>query len=316
MNDTTRKTAHRRQHPRQPGTPPRTRLFDDSRRMPRAVIKGQDSSRYRDVYHTVMTAPWWLFFLGVFGIFILVNVFFAALYLLDPHGIQNARPGSFWDAFLFSVQTIGSENGSMLAKSNYAYVIVTFEAFFAILNLAVVTGATFARFSKPYARIVFSKVAVIAPFDGAHTLMFRAANQRGNQILDASISVSFARQVTTLEGITMRRFEEIELVRSRTPLFGLSWTVMHKIDEKSPLYGYTHEQLEDMEFEIIVLLSGTDDTLADVIYARHSYTSDEIVTDRRFVDVISISASGRRIVDLSRFHDTEPLSLEPADASG
>jgi inward rectifier potassium channel len=139
------------------------------------------------------------------------------------------------------------------------------------------------------------------------TLMFRAANQRGNQILDAAVSVSLARQVTTREGIVMRRFEELKLLRARTPLFGLSWMVMHQIDETSPLYGVTLETLRDMQVEVIILLSGTDDALAEIIYARHSYMPDEILWNRRFVDVIVLAPGGRRVVDLHHFHETQPL---------
>jgi len=106
----------------------------------------------------------------------------------------------------------------------------------------------------------------------------------------------------------MRRFEELKVQRSRSPLFALSWTIMHVIDEKSPLYGATIDQLYDMQFEILILLSGTDDTLADVIYARHAYTPDEIQMGHRFVDVISMTPNGRRMVDLNRFHETVPLS--------
>jgi inward rectifier potassium channel len=272
----------------------------------RAVIRGQDRSRWTDVYHSVLTAPWWAFFAGAASLFALVNTVFAVFYMADPRGIDHAR--GFWDYFLFSVQTIGSANYTvMLPKSVYANVVVSVEAFFGILNLALLTGVVFARFSRPFARIVFSKVAVIAPFDGHPTLMFRAANQRANQILDAAVTVSLARQVTTREGIAMRRFEELKLVRARTPLFALSWTVMHPIDEASPLHRATPESLYDAQFEIIVLLRGTDDTLADIIYARHSYMPDEILWDRRFVDVLALTPSGRRVVDLRRFHDTEPL---------
>ena len=272
----------------------------------RAVIKGQDRSRWTDVYHAVLTAPWWVFFAGAASIFALVNTIFALFYMADPHGIDRA--GGFWDYFLFSVQTIGSANYTvMMPKSIYANVVVSVEAFFGILNLALVTGVVFARFSRPFARVVFSKVALIAPFDGVPMLMFRAANQRANQILDAAVTVSLARQVTTKEGIVMRRFEELALVRARTPLFALSWTVMHAIDEASPLRGVTPASLYDSQIEIIVLLRGTDDTLADIIYARHSYMPDEILWDRRFVDVLALTPSGRRIVNLHRFHDTEPL---------
>ncbi|HEX4158400.1 MAG TPA: hypothetical protein VHY79_07975 [Rhizomicrobium sp.] len=292
-----------RKRPRRPGRP--QRLITRERQPRRALVKGQDGSQWLDLYHFILTAPWWLFFVGVAGVFAMVNTIFALLYMADPRGIQHGD--GFWDYFLFSVQTIGSANYTvMLPSSIYANVVVSVEAFFGILNLALITGVTFARFSRPFARIVFSDVAVITPFDGMPTLMFRAANQRGNQILNASISVSLARQVTTREGIVMRRFEELTLVRSRTPLFALSWTVMHQIGPTSPLYGVTFETLCDMDVEIIVLLSGTDDALADIIYARHSYTPDEILWNRRFVDVIAQTAAGRRVVDLRRFHETEP----------
>jgi inward rectifier potassium channel len=103
----------------------------------------------------------------------------------------------------------------------------------------------------------------------------------------------------------MRRFEELSLVRARSPLFALSWTVMHPIDETSPLYGVTVESLRNAQVEIIILLSGTDDAMAELIYARHSYTPDEILWNRRFVDVLALTPAGRRIVDLRHFHETE-----------
>ena len=271
------------------------------------MIKGQDHTRWTDFYHAVLTVPWAVLFLGLLAFFFLINLVFALFYMVDPNGIANARPGNFWDAFLFSVQTIGSINYSvMVPKSIYSNTIVVFEAFFGILNLALITGVVFSRFSRPYARVLFSNVAVITPFDGVPMLMFRAANQRGNQILDANMVVTFARQETTREGITMRRFQELTLVRSRSSLFALSWTVMHRIDETSPLHGATMESLIASQAELITLLSGTDETLADVIFARHSYKPDQIRWGRRFVDVLASTPRGRRVVDLTRFHETEP----------
>jgi inward rectifier potassium channel len=272
-----------------------------------AVIKGQDASRWTDFYHFVLTVPWWGFFLGMAIYFSLVNVGFALLYVADPGGILHARPGNFWDAFLFSVQTIGSINYSVMNPTSiYVNVVVVGEAFFGLLNLALVTGVVFSRFSRPYARVMFSNVAVITQFDGVPTLMFRAANQRGNQILDANMMVSFAWQQTTREGITMRRFCDLKLVRARTSLFALSWTIMHRIDEDSPLYGETPDSLKAMQAELICLLSGTDETLADQIFARHSYLPHQILWNHRLADILSVSARGRRVVDLTRFHDAVP----------
>ncbi|MDE2182037.1 MAG: ATP-sensitive inward rectifier potassium channel 10 [Alphaproteobacteria bacterium] len=271
------------------------------------VIRGQDSSRWTDFYHGVLRAPWWQFILGLAAVFLCINAVFAELYRLDPSGIAGARPGSFADAFYFSIQTFGSIGYGVLSpRTPYANMLVTAESFVALVNGALATGLVFARFSRPFARVLFSNVAVIATFEGRPTLMFRAMNQRGNQILGAGISVSFARQATTQEGIVMRRFDELSLVRSRTPLFALSWTVMHTIDETSPLYGATPTSLATQDAELIALLSGTDDTLADTIYARHVYSADQILCGQRFVDVLSFAPQGRRIIDLHRFHDTEP----------
>jgi inward rectifier potassium channel len=286
-------------------TGPRARL---------AVIKGQDYTRWKDIYHGVLTVPWSTFLLGLAGFFVAVNGIFALLYSADPHGLANARPGNFWDAFLFSVQTIGSVNYSTIVpKSAYAKSVVVAEAFIGIIYLGLVTSLMYARFSRPFARVVFSSVAVIAPFDGVPTLMFRAANQRGNSIVDASATVTLARWQITREGVAMRRFEELRLVRERSSLFALSWTVMHTIDERSPLFGITQEMLLDGEMEIVVLLSGTDETLADRIYARHVYQASTLLWNRHFVDVLSVTEKGRRVVDLTRFHDTDPVEAQFLD---
>jgi len=273
-----------------------------------AIVKGQDVSRYTDLYHGVLRAPWWLFFLGLAAVFVGTNAIFALAYMADPGGIAHARPGSFWDAFVFSAQTVGSINYSvMVPKSSYVDTVVIVEAFVGLLMLALFTGLIFARFSRPFARVVFSKVAVITPFDGVPTLMFRTANQRGNQVLDASVTVTLARQHLSSEGIAMRRFEELKLVRGRTSLFALSWTIMHRIDETSPLYGISCEEMLDKQMEIVALLSGADATMAETIYARYSYGPDDIVRDHRFVDVLSLTPRGQRVVDLNRFHDTTPI---------
>jgi inward rectifier potassium channel len=291
--------------PYKPHQAPRYSRYVATGRARRAVIKGQDSGRWTDFYHLILNAPWWMFFVELAVVFALLNAIFAWLYMMDASG---AKPSSYWDSYLFSVQTLGSMNyTSFTPRTTYANIIVSIEAFFGILIIAFSSGIIFARFARPSARVVFSKVATIVPYDGVPTLMFRAANQRGNQIFDASVYVSLARQGVSAEGMAMRRFDELRLVRSRSPLFALSWTVMHRIDETSPLHGQSIDSLLDMQAEIVVLLSGRDETVADIIYARHSYLPDEIRWHERFVDVLSITNEGRRVVNLRRFHDTEPF---------
>ena len=273
-----------------------------------AVIKGQDFGRYFDFYHGILTVSWPGFVAQLAAFFLTVNLIFAVLYMFDRGGIANARPGSFADAFFFSVQTLGTLGyGVMAPRTLYANLLVTAESFTGILIIALFTGIIFARFSRPFARLVFSKVAVVTLFEGVPTLMFRAANQRGNSILDASVSVSLASNHTTREGVSMRRFQELILVRSNNPLFALSWPVMHPIDQASPLYGLGLAEMIEHDMEIVVMLSGMDETIADRIYARHAYMAEEIHWHRRFVDVVSVTPAGQRMVDLVRFHDTQEM---------
>ncbi|HET7086610.1 MAG TPA: ion channel [Rhizomicrobium sp.] len=270
-----------------------------------AVVKGQDRGRFMDIYHNVLTVSWPWFFFQLAAAFTVINLIFGMLYVIDRNGIANARPGSFADAFFFSVQTLGTLGyGVMSPRTLYTNLLVAVESFSGILTISLFTGIIFARFSRPFARVLFSKVAVVAPFDGVPTLMFRAANQRGEAIVDASVVVNLARQHTTVEGVTMRRFQELKLTRSNNSLFALSWTIMHPIDQDSPLYGLTQEDMEAQDMEIVVMLNGLDEILADRIYARHAYWWDEIAWNRRFVDVISLTQTGHRLVDLTMFHDT------------
>jgi inward rectifier potassium channel len=277
-----------------------------------AIVKGQDRSRWTDIYHVILTMPWWAFFAGLFGFFLGISLIFAFLYLADPYALMKDRHATFWNVYLFSVETIASINFTGFSpQTTYANVIVSIEGFFSILTTALFTGAFFARFSRPFARIVFSRCALVLPFDGKPTLMFRAANQRGNSIVDAEIRLTMAKQQTSREGLVMRRFEDLKPMRQRSSLFALSWTIMHRIDRHSPLFGLTPEMWREQQIEIVVMLSGLDEALADRVYARHSYSADDIVWDHKFVDVLSVNMQGRRVVDLTRFHDTEPLCLEP-----
>ncbi len=291
------------------GEPPRPlSLVRGPRGKRLAVIRGQDSGRFTDFYYGVLTASWPVFVLQLAFLFLTVNLVFAILYAIDRGGIANARPGSFADAFFFSVQTLGTLGyGVMAPRTLYTNLLVTAESFTGILIIALFTGIIFARFSRPLARVVFSRVAVVTPFDGVPTLMFRAANQRGNSILDATVNISLASNYTTAEGVQMRRFQELKLIRSNNPLFALSWTVMHAVDPESPLYGLGLADMIERDMEIVVMLSGTDETIADRIYARHAYMAEEILWQRRFVDVVSITPAGQRMIDLGRFHDTQEL---------
>ena len=291
----------------------RPRFSNATARRKDILVLGADLGGFRDFYHGVLTMPWWGFFLSLVGVYLGANLAFAMLYSLDPGGVAGAAPQSFSDDFFFSVQTISTIGyGGMVPKSLYANIVMTAEAFTGLGIVAVATGLIFARVSRPTARVMFSRVAVITPFDGVPALMFRAANQRGNQILEAQASVNLFGQVTTSEGILMRRFQDLNLVRSRQPMFALTWTLIHLIDETSPLFGATAQSLEDDGAEIVVALNGVDEVFAQRIYARHAYLPDEIIWGRQLADVLTTDDDGNRVVNYYNFHevkgDPEPPS--------
>ncbi|HEY6418118.1 MAG TPA: ion channel [Candidatus Binataceae bacterium] len=264
---------------------------------------GDEEQLLADLYHYFLTASWPMLLLIVAALFAVVNLFFALGYFLDG-GIENARPGSFLDCFFFSVQTMATIGyGKMSPATTAANVLVSFEALFGLVGLALVTGLVFSKFARPSAKVRFSRYAVVSTRDGVPCLMFRMANLRGNQIVEASIRISIARTEVTAEGESMRRVRDLELARDHQPLFALSWTVFHPIVEGSQLFGETAASLARSAPDFILSITGFDQTFAQTIYARHVYHLDDIKWDARFVDVLVIAADGRPSVDYSHFDD-------------
>ena len=239
-----------------------------------------------------------------------LNVLFATLYLRGDGAITNARPGAFSDAFFFSVETLSTIGyGQMSPATLYGNVVMTVEALFGLTLLAVVAGLVFARVSRPTARVIFSKVAVVTPYNGIPTLSFRLANERRNQILEAQVSVTLVRDERTPEGEWMRRFYDLQLARQRSPIFAMTFTVMHPIDPASPLWNATAASLTAEAAEIVVTVTGIDETLSQAVHARTSYLAHEVVWGHRFADVFTQTEDGRLAIDYRRFHDTEPDQL-------
>ncbi len=290
-----------------------------SRLLPRVQIKVQNGrfqvvgagawySYWRDPYHLMLTLPWSGFLAFIFFSYIATNALFALFYLAGGDCIMNARAGSFLDDFFFSVQTFASIGyGELYPKTLYANIIVTIESMIGLLGLAVLTGLAFARFSRPTARVMFSRVALVAPHEGVPALSFRAANQRRNQILEAQLRVHLMRDEILANGQFMRRIYDLKLVREQSPGFMLSWLALHLIDETSPLYGLTAESMIETNASIVVSLSGIDETVSQVMHARHTYTATEIAWNHQFVDIIRHSAEGDRYIDYNYFHEVEAL---------
>ena len=294
-------------------TPPQQglRFIDRDGRVlvPRVGVQRRPLS---DLYFSLLHLPWrWLVPL-LFSVYLLIVTLFALLYRLDPHGVGNARPDVFADYFFFSVHTLATIGyGTFSPQSLWAHLLVTIEAFVGLLAMAMLTGLTFAKFSRPTARVLFSHRGVVAALDGRPTLMVRMANGRDGNVVEANLRLTLVRDVRSAEGVAMRRFYDLPLLRSWTPIFALTWTVYHVIDEDSPLYGLGAADLTASHAELVVTLSGLDETLGQSIHARFSYTPDEIVWNARFVDVIEERPEGRR-VNYARLHDVETYDEPPA----
>lgn len=290
--------------------PNRIGLNDNARTsMGRVIARGQRRHPFEDLYHFVLRCEWWQFFAIVSVMYFLANALFAVVYLLAPGAIANVRPGSFGDAFFFSVQTMATIGyGVMAPVSRFGHVVVSIEALVGTFAAALMTGVTFAKFARPTARIIFSRAAVICPRDGVPHLMFRMANWRLNQILEARLSVSLLVSERSREGDVIRRPRSLKLVRDQTPMFSLSWTVMHAIDADSPLAAPgALEALQRDNAIFILTLRGVDETLSTEVIARHTYAMRDVVPDARFCDVLTMTEDGTRVLDFERFHDTEPL---------
>ncbi|MFO0546827.1 MAG: ion channel [Polyangiaceae bacterium] len=280
---------------------------------------GLGASFREDFFHRVLEASWLTFFAGVAGGFVVVNAFFAALYLLQPGSIANARTGSFADAFFFSVQTMGTIGYGVLAPATvYAQVVVSVEALTQLLVFAVVAGMTYAKFAMPRARVMFSAKMVIGRREGARHLMFRMANARHNTIVEASLKAVLLLDTVTREGESIRVPHPIVLVRDTNAFFRLSWTASHVIDEKSPFFGENAiEELARRNPLLLLSLTGLDETITQAVHARHFYSFDDLVVGARFADIISTDADKKtRIIDYTKFDDVVLESSIPSTREG
>ena len=273
----------------------------------RVRVIGRHKAAWRDVYHRAMRLSWARFLVLGTAVFLLLNSVFAVLYSLQPAGITDLRPGSLSEAFFFSVQTLATIGyGRWAPVSTYANAVVTLETLVGVSTIALFTALAFARFARPTAQIVFSRNLVVTAFDGVPTMIMRLANERDNQILEARVSLSILRDEVTKEGAYFRRLHDLALVRDHTPVFGMTFQVMHRIDETSPLYGYSPARMEAEQVEVIALVSGLDETMMQNVHARVSYDSSEILFGRRFADLFGYLPDGTRAMDYRQFHVTVP----------
>lgn len=269
-------------------------------------VIGEKHTPLRDFYHALLRLPWWATFSVIAGVFLAANTLFATVFLLVG-GVAHAAPGSFFDAFFFSVQTMGTIGYGVLApETGAANAVVVVESITGLTLTALATGLVFAKVSLSRARVIFSNEAVICPRDGVPTLMFRMSNQRGNQIVGAEIRVALGRTEKTAEGETFYRTLDLKLQRDHLLSLSRSWVALHTIDASSPLYGETPESAVAKDVEIQVLVVGLDDISMQTVHASHRYFTGQLLWGHRHVDIVSEAEDGDVVLDLRKFHDTQP----------
>ncbi len=256
-----------------------------------------------NLYHIMLSMTWRTFLALVLLLYFVSNIVFGALYasfgstaLVDTSAEPMAN--LFIRGFFFSVQTFATIGyGTIHPVGIVPNLLVTIESYYSLLANALITGVVFARFARPTAKVLFSKVAVIAPYQGMEGLMFRLVNGRSNQLIEVEVKVMFARFVNE-NGKPTRRFDFLELERNKVAFFPLSWTVVHPIDEDSPLRGLTQQDLIRTDAELLILLTATDETFAQTVHTRSSYKPQEIRCGHKFVTIYN------------KVEDGEPISID------
>jgi inward rectifier potassium channel len=269
------------------------------------ITEGLHLNFWADISHRCMTASWPAFIGGAVLVFIAFNAVFASFYWIGDQPISSVPGGAYIDYLYFSIETLSTAGyGDMHPQTHYGHFIAAVELFTGIFSMSLMTGLIFARFSRPNARLLFADNPVISNHEGKPTLMVRFANERHNVIGNATAKLWLLRNVVSLEGQSFRRFYELPLVRSEHPALALSWTLYHVIDEESPLYGLTADDLDAAKVSLVVVVSGYDVVAAQTVHARKSYDYSDIRFGHRYADILDTSEDGRLRIDYGRFHDT------------
>ena len=270
----------------------------------RAVKLGAPSA-ISDLYYATMEMNWPSFIGLTALVFLLLNLLFGLIYAALPGTIANMPPGSIADGFFFSVETLGTVGyGNMAPVTRLGHSIAALEILVGLFFSATMTGLIFARFSRPRASLMFSKVAVIGRFEGQRALMVRLASLRTRPLAGATAQMSWLERSRSPEGRIMRRLVNLPLVRATNPTMGLSWTIAHVIEEDSVMLAAL---LGNDPFTLTVTVSGLDTLLASQSIGGHAYQRGDILIDHDYVDVIS-DVEGIIQLDLSRFHDAVPVT--------
>ncbi|MDB5104264.1 MAG: ion transporter [Fibrobacteres bacterium] len=267
-----------------------------------------------NIYQELIKQTWPRFILTVLCFYVAVNMLFSLLYMaigvrhlagLDTSSVSNR----FWDAFFFSAQTLTTVGYGRISPVGFiTSMTAAFESLAGLMGFALATGLLYARFSRPQARMLFSKNALISPYRGGTALMFRVANGRRNEMIETEIQVALS--LPAPDG--KRRFYDLPLERRSINFFPLSWTVVHPIDAESPLYGMGAEHFKDAG-EIFIQMKSFDDVFSQTLYIRSSYRFEDIVYGASFTFIFGRNERGATTIDLHRLDEHEPAELPLLD---
>ncbi|HEX7386987.1 MAG TPA: ion channel [Castellaniella sp.] len=273
------------------------------------IIKGLANRRFwNDLYHHAISASWPTFFISAGLLFLLLNLCFGTLYWVDGSAITKLTSHSFSDAFFFSVETLATVGyGEMHPQTLYGHIVSAVEMFSGISSVALLTGLTFARFSRPRARFLFAQHAVVHPVNGVPTLVMRVANERQDVILKATARLFLMRMDTSTEGVKVYRAIALKLVSDIHPELSLGWSVMHVIDEQSPLHDMSSEALTAIDSSLILIIEGVDEATSQPMLARHRWQPEEIRWNQQYRNMVHLGEDGAEIIDFTAFHDSSPL---------
>jgi inward rectifier potassium channel len=269
--------------------------------------KGVSRFDLRDPYHLAVALTWPQFLTALLALYLLVNVVFATLFWLVPGSVANARPDSFADAFFLSIETLATVGyGEMYPATLYGHVIAAIEIVCGLAFTAILTGLTFVRFSRPRAKLIFAANPVVAMHNGKPTLMVRIGNGRAAVLADAKAQLNVLLSETSAEGNVFHRAQELRLERAHIPIFPLFWTLMHVLDERSPLHGYDPARSIEADAQMFVTLEARDPTLATMVYDIRNYAAEDIRFGMRYTDAVTTAEDGTPVLDLTRIGQLEP----------
>jgi inward rectifier potassium channel len=265
-----------------------------------------------DPYHMAVSLSWPAFAAALLALWLSINLLFAAVYVLSPGDIANARPGSFSDAFFFSIETLATVGyGVMSPATPFGHVTSSAEIVTGMAFTAIVTGLLFVRFSRPKAKIVYADSAVVTTFNGHHTLMIRLANARITTMTSANARLFALIGEQTKEGRFFRRIHDLPLLQSHLPLFVLPWTLMHVLNESSPLFGIDKDTITKEDLRLFLTIEARDQVLAAQVHDMKLYTAEQIRFGVRYADSVRVDVGGQATADLSRIS-----LLESGDGDG